>query len=393
MKVKHKMDRDCLERDRLGYQLSRFSNHEWNITAVLNLACNLRCIYCYEEKRHAFMSQQTGRKFLMFLAANATRSRTINLIWYGGEPLLSANLMIWLSNNARKILSELGCKLKCSVITNATLLTAELAESLSEAGVNNVQITLDGCQRDHDRRRITHKREPTYAKILGALTMFPDTMSVTVRVNVDKENLAGLYEMLHDLSGLDVSSRLEIYFAPLNACGEGCQGFVDSHATQLFTAGDLTAQIATILPTACKLGLSIRLPLRDQFLCGAVSRQSVVVEPDGTLKKCWIDVGSKNGVVGHLDEPLSLENANLRSWLNYDPFTLKECHECELFPTCLGGCPWMVRHGTKIPDRCHALKGSFATIRKVVDDLVAKRQADFDYERGVLTSHPEMSTP
>lgn len=369
---------------RLRYDLTRFATDRWDITVAVNHACNLRCIYCYEQKCSVFMTENTGRKLLKFIAANGAKSRSLCVTWYGGEPLLSADLVLRLSTFAKETLSELGCKYEAGIVTNATLLNPDLAVSLLRAGISHGQVTLDGNRRDHDRRRTGLNGQPTYDTVLNALAMFPANMTVAIRVNVDAENVERIPQMLEDLCTVDTSCQSVVYFAPLDTCGEGCGRYRELYGDKLLTPTEVLDHVAEILPLACRLGLSVKLPLRDAYLCGAVSRQSLVVEPDGSLKKCWNDVGASGGVVGTLDEPLRLDNSGLVSWLTHDPFRLEECQGCEVFEACVGGCPWMVRQGVLIPQRCHALKGGVERIRQVVDDLESEGLARFDNEHGIV---------
>ncbi len=362
---------------KLRYDLERFATSRWDITVAINLTCNLRCIYCYELKHPVVMSSDVGKKLLLFLGANAKKGTMVTVTWFGGEPLISKDLVIELSTAARELLTALGCSYGASIITNATLLTPSIAKQLLQSGITHAQVTLDGCKHDHDNRRIGPKHQPTYEKILEALTYFPPEMKLHLRINVDSTNLHGIPAMLNDIATKHIQCDLRIYFAKLDDCGEGCRGFGQDHKHELISENALLNYIAAFLPVACDLGLTIQLPTTETGVCGAVSRQAVVVEPDGTLKKCWKDVGSSQGRVGHLDDPLSVDDPEQLSWLTYDPLSLEGCPQCELFDTCMGGCAWMVRNNVSHTMRCHPFKGGIEQIKDAVRELVDNGRADF----------------
>ena len=74
-------------------------------------------------------------------------------------------------------------------------------------------------------------------------------------------------------------------------------------------------------------------------ICGAVSINSLVIDPKGDIYKCWNEVGRSNGKVGNIDNPIAVNN-RLLDWLAYDPFESNDCIECTVFPICMGGCPY-----------------------------------------------------
>ena len=63
---------------------------------VMNLDCNLACTYCYEDgmKGTHYMSSKTADLLIDFIKRNALEKRKhVHLDFYGGEPLLSVDLI------------------------------------------------------------------------------------------------------------------------------------------------------------------------------------------------------------------------------------------------------------------------------------------------------------
>ncbi len=72
---------------------------------VLNLDCNLACTYCYEggmKGRH-YMSPETARLLAEMVERDAyiARGKGVELSFYGGEPLMSLDLIVSLSERLK----------------------------------------------------------------------------------------------------------------------------------------------------------------------------------------------------------------------------------------------------------------------------------------------------
>lgn len=107
------------------------------------------------------------------------------------------------------------------------------------------------------------------------------------------------------------------------------------------------------------------------------------------MKKCWLEVGNPDLAIGTIKKPVEISenNMNLVNWLIYDPVAMtdSECHACEWFERCYGGCPYMVRKGVKKPHRCHPCKGLIEEfLPKLVDELRAEGIGTYDAESGLI---------
>ncbi|MEW6229741.1 MAG: SPASM domain-containing protein [Bacillota bacterium] len=106
-----------------------------------------------------------------------------------------------------------------------------------------------------------------------------------------------------------------------------------------------------------------------------------VVEPDGTLQKCWNAVGQPNKAVGHVfgnqTAAHDVHRANDAKWLGWDPF-VGECPTCSIFPLCLGGCPFKALYATELGPvsngRCPSLKFNIAELLAVFAEAERSRR-------------------
>ena len=129
-----------------------------NITScyfILTENCNLRCTYCFEKDTRAvskYMSEETAFKMIDFLVANAIASndkkRTVNITFFGGEPMLCTDLMISMLRYGVEKEKETGVKIKFAIITNGTIYNEKVEAFLEEwyrlTGYVDIQLSIDG---------------------------------------------------------------------------------------------------------------------------------------------------------------------------------------------------------------------------------------------------------
>lgn len=129
----------------------RFLYSPWFVQLVILRKCNLSCRYCNEfDKTSAPLSLDLLKKRAQKLKELGTFS--INLT--GGEPTLHPQLaeLIHYCRHELKFL-------KTSMITNGFLIKKELIEKLNEAGLQDMQISVDGVEpNDSTIKVLSHLR-------------------------------------------------------------------------------------------------------------------------------------------------------------------------------------------------------------------------------------------
>jgi uncharacterized protein len=158
---------------------------------VLNLDCNLACAYCYEggmKGRH-YMSSATAGLLADFLVNGLnTRGKGIKLIFYGGEPLMSMDLITTLSErlNFHAMSRKVGYPF--NLVTNGTLLTRRIVDKLIPLGLKGAKVTLDGPRENHDRFRPFVSGKGSFDTIVGNVKDVCDLIKVQVGGNYTREN-------------------------------------------------------------------------------------------------------------------------------------------------------------------------------------------------------------
>ena len=111
--------------------------------------CNLRCVHCGSgcEAASPFAELTTDQiKAIVATIAEDFDARRIFVAITGGEPMLRADLV-----EVVGYLSSLG--MSPSMVTNGTLLGADEAARLREAGMRAVAVSVDGLEKEHEAMR------------------------------------------------------------------------------------------------------------------------------------------------------------------------------------------------------------------------------------------------
>ena len=128
----------------------------FNAVLVLNLDCNLACSYCYEDnfRGNFYMSADTADLFVDSVTRDRIESgHDVKLSFYGGEPLLSIDLIKDISARLGSAAHKKGTRFSFSLVSNGTLLTRKLVEELIPHGFTCAKVTLDGPRGTHDESR------------------------------------------------------------------------------------------------------------------------------------------------------------------------------------------------------------------------------------------------
>lgn len=325
----------------LQSRAARFSNASLGLTIAPTMACNFCCPYCYEKgQAYTTMSDETIDQLVSFVKDNYPNISELFVGWYGGEPLLGIDKIQIITERLKGAIPE-GCGYRSSIVTNGYLLTPEVAQLLKECGVSDAQVTLDGSRKDHDSRRILHNGSPTYDRILANVKDCADILSISIRSNVDRTNIASATELLDYLEKNDIKNKVQFYIAPVDDINEVCAN--DSHC---FSVQEFSEEEVSFYEKAMQRGFKIAPFGGTNFgICCAVALNSFVVDPLGDLYKCWDDIGRSERKVGNISEPPMLTQ-NMIRWMNYEPKD-EDCKSCFAMPMCMGGCPNIALNGDK----------------------------------------------
>ncbi|WP_419656166.1 QhpX: predicted quinohemoprotein amine dehydrogenase, putative activating subunit [Desulfosarcina variabilis str. Montpellier] len=140
-------------------------------TLVLHVtdACNLNCSYCYyhggtRPDNGKVMTMVIARQAVDFLMEASGALDRVELVFFGGEPLLNQKLIAEAVAYANGSAAERGKSVDFALTTNATLLNESTTAFLLENRIG-VTISIDGLPEVHDRYRRFPDGSPSFAII------------------------------------------------------------------------------------------------------------------------------------------------------------------------------------------------------------------------------------
>lgn len=197
---------------------------QWHLTE----RCNLRCRHCYQglvgaELDHSTICRNVDSIRDMLDSWEKEYGMVISPSFHftGGEPFLRDDLFSILEYAKNREFS-------LSLMSNGTLITDTLAKQLGEAGITDVQISLDGLEQTHDSIRGVGNFTRALSGIEKLLTNGIETfINLTLsRLNINE--LEGMVTLAEEI-GINA-----VTFSRLVSCGRGEELF-----DQMLTAEEL----------------------------------------------------------------------------------------------------------------------------------------------------------
>lgn len=299
-----------------------------DLMIMLSSSCNLNCTYCFEKDKRDLQIQNNTLLFISNFLKNSISSSTesVNITYTGGEPLLAATKMFYLTDRIKEICKEVGITVNFSIITNGTLVDDTILTFL-DANNFSTQITLDGKKELHNRIRYFDDHTGTFDVIIKHLYKIHSdykNIHLTIRINISSPNFdeyASLIEFLFKNFPL-----FDVYI-----------DFLDVSKSSKFYMND-DQKLEFYLKFLLVLKRNARMHIRNYYEggnCMIRNRTSLTIDSDGNIYKCYSLVGNKNYTCGSIQDFIN------SSILAVPPITNKCKHEnCLFYQMCYGGCPY-----------------------------------------------------
>ncbi|MBI4847333.1 MAG: geopeptide radical SAM maturase [Nitrospirae bacterium] len=322
-------------------------NRTLNVSVIINLDCNFNCVYCYEGdmKGKHYMTDETAGLLVDFIKSNFTpNKKKINIDFYGGEPLLSLELIKEISGEMKSFAEGRGAVYSCHLVSNGSLFKMRIAQELAGLGLTGVKITLDGPPEVHNAFRPFRSGAGSFEGIIENIRQTCDIVNIQIGGNYTQDNHRKFPLLFGHLekAGLTPDKISEVNFYPvmknpsdINSHVDFNDGFMSLNEPWVIQAGALLREeilrrgynSLKVTPSPCQMDIT------DFY----------VVNNDGGIYKCQSFIGRKNFEIGNLRDGVADYKASLKLgiWKN------GECKDCEYLPLCFGGCRYMtyVRDG------------------------------------------------
>ncbi|MBE9573308.1 MAG: radical SAM protein [Proteobacteria bacterium] len=334
---------------------ARVGRDALGVGIAVTLGCNFRCTYCYQWHQNTHLSLQLEDSIADFVANNLRGKSLLKVMWFGGEPLLRLKTIRRISRRLLNLTRAQNIDYDGAITTNGFLLTPATSNVLLEAGITDVQVTLDGPPSIHDKRRFLANGRPTFQTILSNLIKVAEMFSrVIIRINIDKRNQNGIPQLLELLSPL----REHIVLAFRAATSPESPQVSESWCIPPNNYWNLHEDLATM---AEEIGFRVLrgYAIPGTSFCSGYQHNSITVDPYGDVHRCPICIGRREQRYGILtrDGRIKVENGFQKQWDKWSPFLDDDCINCKALPICMGGCLWYLGKEKSTSLRCFAKHG------------------------------------
>ncbi len=326
----------------LQYNQMVYSKEALDITIIPTNDCNFKCVYCYENHRKEFMSEDTADSIIKFYRKNARFYKYLIVSWFGGEPLLRLDIIEYIMKQLMDISHKNGVVVRSMITTNGYLLTENAFCRLMKVGVRNYQITVDGLENTHNLQRPHKVKSNSFEVIISNLKEIMENhetgryeigirFNISQEMNESREKILSFYHK--NFGGW---KQLSFIFEWIRDWG----GEIDQNIVTkpeiciewFISAKERGLRCFELFQNACGM-----------YFCEACKLNGFVIDFDGSIHKCTLAMEDKEykaiNQIGHFDKNGNLNfNENLVKWFKRNQ--RESCKECVYYPICMGiNCP------------------------------------------------------
>lgn len=316
--------------------------------------CQLGCHYCGQLHTNKSMSKEvldlTYDRIITKMESLSNDLEHLSITWYGGEPLTGLSAISNLSTRLISLCEEKNLKYSSRIITNALSLKYSLFEKLvKNYRVTEYQITIDGTQEFHDKRRYLKNGSNSFDIIIKNIKeivnsgLYQKEASFNIRCNVDKENSYNVIDFIDYLEAEGILQHVSFYLAPIHDWGDN-KATIKGVSKEEFAELEIEVYMK-LLQSKAKFKTQI-IPERVTKPCMVVSQTSEVFDAFGNVSTCWEipytpKYDNSEFYAGNIvkDKDVDSKNVVMRNWFNEIPDNNSWCKSCKFLPLCGGACP------------------------------------------------------
>ncbi len=346
--VVNELDEEKMFRSKYLDFIETRSTDEVQLFYVPGYSCNFSCSYCYQDEyinAHTNLSNEVLGAFFAFVKIQFSgRKKYITI--FGGEPLLPSEQHKKHFTRILKGATEAG--LDVAIVTNGYHLT-EYIPLLKEARIREIQVTLDGTESLHDKRRKHKSGKSTFNKIVAGIdACLQEKLPVNLRMVLDKENISNLPEFAR--FAIDKGWTQSAYFKTQlgrNYELHHCQ----SQASRLFSRLEMYESIYEMhkkhphIADFHKPAYSVSKFLFQEgvlpdplFDSCPGTKTEWAFDYTGKIYSCTATVGKPGEELGTFFPNVMLHEKEIAVWSDRDVLSVEKCRTCALQLACGGGC-------------------------------------------------------
>jgi uncharacterized protein len=359
-----------------------FLNRHYRLFLNPTLECNFNCHYCVQNHAPGKMSNQTKARVMKHIQMIVEKRLVdgINLSWFGGEPLLYFDEIVYpISKFTKDLFISHNLPYKSSITTNGFFMDETRIKSFNDIGLNSFQITLDGDRDLHDQIRNSNGA-PSFDTIINNINSIGkhvDNFNIVLRINYTGETL----------------EKVKSIFALINH-NYRCKILIDFQRiwqTYDTIKGNSTNQLLLELNEYCSsLGYKIRrllVYIGRNHTCYVDRYHHLEINYDGLVYKCTARGYDKEYSIGSLSEDGSIDYDSPRFSTRFSKATFENemCIKCKYLPICTGPCSQKI---LEINDDVEELKKNcyLRNTEISIDDFIIGYYNDFKNAKTYLSN-------
>lgn len=166
-----------------------FGDDMLSVTILPTNDCNFRCVYCYEEHKKSYMTDETEENIIKFFQKRIPKVNKVRINWFGGEPLLDKERVLKISKVIHDTCKQNGVPLIAAMNTNAYLLDLDTFKKLVACRVLYYEICIDGDRETHNAHRPHYEEGNSFDIIIKNLLNIKEnlktgTFKIALRTNI-----------------------------------------------------------------------------------------------------------------------------------------------------------------------------------------------------------------
>jgi uncharacterized protein len=332
--------------------------------------CNLACPYCYICKSKEIMSLATAQSVIdsMVFTCKIYDYDSIHIKFGGGEPLLCMDLIKNVMDYAETVCQKNGIGISYGLITNATLMTKEIAQFLYNNKAR-VGVSLDGTRQTHNLTRPYENGRGSFDDVMAGIAILKDShVPVSVSMVVSRNNVDDLVEF----AKLCLDHGLKFRFSLEKDIGYGQMDLSKYEDEVLGGLLKCYEWLEANLPYDSILSIhqfgDVQF-YRPRNRCCSACKDFFAVDHYGSIASCGLGLAQPFGELP--DDSLDIKallDSQAKDLSNFSITQVSECNDCYWRCSCAGSCPWQ----TKAAFGSLSMKSPFCNIYKAVLPLIVR---------------------
>lgn len=310
----------------------------WHLTLNPTLDCNFKCWYCYEQHPHGRMSQETMDRVMLLMnrIAEDDATKRFDLAWFGGEPLLYFNQVVYpLSLYAKKCMEERNILFFNSMTTNGYLLSRNVIAKCHEIGLKHFQITLDGNREMHDGVR-NQGGKPSFDRILKnsiEIAASNPEVRIMLRVNYTTESIQEDYSQVLSAIPLNIRKQFWVQFQRVWQTYE--KEGSDERVRKV-----IDENFACLKRHGFNVSFNTTFRLYNGMVCYADRANYANINYDGKIYRCTAQDYLSTEPLGYLNESGEIiwKTEEAKNFCGNAFWNNPLCLKCDILPLCGGPC-------------------------------------------------------